>query len=151
MKEITSRNQKTSGPLAGSSTVSCKITSLSPEHCCTILESIGEAIVTIDLDRTITYFNPSAETLTGYTPRKAVGQKCFDVFRTNLCERKCPLDETVANGDPQRTPRTSMLNRTGGEKTVSISTYPLRSENGEVIGVVESFRASLNWSNSDDS
>ncbi len=54
--------------------------------------------------------------------------------------RKCPLDKTFASGDPQPALRTSMITRSGGGKTVSIGNNLLGSENGEVIGAVESSR-----------
>jgi len=140
VKEITSGSKENSGRPAESSAFSCKIHALSPEHCCTILESIGEAIATIDLDKTVTYINPAAEALTGYPTREGVGRKCFDVFRTNVCEKRCPLDETLKSGDPQFVPRTPLINRSGRTKTISIYTSLLRTEENDVVGAVESFR-----------
>lgn len=139
MKKIRSQNQKDSGPLSENSAMSCKITSLPPSHCCAILESISDGFFTIDLKKRITYFNPAAETITGFKAREAIGQKCFDVFRANICETKCALDETLASGNPQIKLRALIISRSGDQKPISINTSVLKDQNGEIIGGVESF------------
>ena len=52
----------------------------------TILDSIADGVFTIDLDFNITYFNSAAQKITGVSSDQALGQKCFDVFRANICQ-----------------------------------------------------------------
>jgi PAS domain S-box-containing protein len=47
----------------------------------TILQSAGDAIITTDASAKITYLNPVAETLTGWTQTEAVGQTAMQVVR----------------------------------------------------------------------
>jgi len=55
-------------------------------HFETILDSIADGVFTIDLDFNIRYFNRAAEKITGVSKDQALGQKCFDVFRANICQ-----------------------------------------------------------------
>jgi len=63
-----------------------------------ILDSISEGVLTIDLNKRITSFNQAAETITGWKSGDAIGQYCFDVFRANICEKRCAVDETLEGG-----------------------------------------------------
>lgn len=64
----------------------------------TILDSIADGVFTVDLEYNITYFNRSAETITGVSREQALGQKCFDVFRANICQTACALGKTMQSG-----------------------------------------------------
>ncbi|MDP2105403.1 MAG: PAS domain-containing protein, partial [Desulfobulbaceae bacterium] len=50
----------------------------------TILDSIADGVFTVDPELNITFFNKSAEKITGVSQKEAIGQKCFDVFRANI-------------------------------------------------------------------
>ncbi len=74
---------------------------LSPTHCCTIVESVSEGVVTIDAQKRVTCLNPAAERITGCSAAEAVGRKCFDVLRADLCSRRCPLDACLSGQGPR--------------------------------------------------
>jgi PAS domain S-box-containing protein len=118
----------------------CSLTSLPSSHCCTIIESIGEGVFTIDLEKRITYFNSAAETITGFPAAEAVGQKCFDIFRADTCEKQCPLDRSLASGKPELHPRVALISKSGSEVPVSMSTSLLKDQRGRIIGGVRIFR-----------
>ena len=67
-------------------------------HFETILNSIADGVFTVDLEYNITYFNRSAEAITGVSRDQALGQKCFDVFRANICQTACALGKTMQSG-----------------------------------------------------
>ena len=140
MKKQHSQKQNISEPPSDKSSVSCEITSLPDSHCCAILESIGEGVFAIDLNKKITYFNPAAETITGFEARETIGQYCFDVFRASICETTCPMDAVFAGGDRQLTPRTFIISKSGYQKPTSVVTSLLRDHDGEIIGGLEIFR-----------
>ena len=79
----------------------CDITSALKAPCCTILESISDGVFTIDLNKRVTFFNRAAEIITGFNSNEAIGQFCFDLFRANICEKRCAMDETLATGPPR--------------------------------------------------
>ena len=140
MKRTTPQNQKDTGPRTENVPMSCSITSALRAPCCSILESISDGVFTIDLNKRITSFNRAAETITGFTGGEAIGQYCFDVFRANICEKRCALDATLASGKPQVNLPALFISKAGDQKPISISTSTLTSENGDIIGGVETFR-----------
>ena len=46
-----------------------------------MLSSVSDGCIVIDKDFNITYFNPTAEEITGWKSKKAIGQKCYDLFK----------------------------------------------------------------------
>jgi len=109
--------------------------------CCVILDSIADGVFVVDRGRRITsFFNRAAEQLTGFSSPEAVGQYCFDIFRSDLCQTQCPLERTMATGIPLYGCPAVIINRKGQEISVSITTAPIRNDQGEVVGGVEIFR-----------
>lgn len=108
--------------------------------CCTILESISDGVFTTDACKRITSFNRAAEQITGFKPEEAIGQYCFDIFRADICEKYCALDETLRNGKSKINFPARIITKRGEPKPISISTAVLRNEKGEIIGGVETFR-----------
>ncbi|WAC08308.1 MAG: sigma 54-interacting transcriptional regulator [Thermodesulfobacteriota bacterium] len=105
-----------------------------------ILDSIAEGVFTIDQEKNITSFNRAAEKITGIGQEQAIGQKCFDVFYSNICQSSCALAKTMRTGKEVVDLKVNILNIEGKEVPVSISTAVLRDSNGKVIGGVETFR-----------
>jgi len=65
-----------------------------------ILESISDGVFTIDLEWRITYFNRAAEEITGIKRSQALGKRCAEVFRSNMCEQECALKKPCALVSP---------------------------------------------------
>jgi len=105
-----------------------------------ILDSITEGVFTIDLEKNITTFNRAAEKITGIKREQAIGQKCFDVFHSSICQTSCALEKTMHTGKEIIDLKVNILNIAGKEIPVSISTAALRNKQGKVIGGVETFR-----------
>ena len=104
------------------------------------MDSIADGVFTVDGDWNITSFNRAAEQITGVSRQQAIGQKCFDVFHANICEAACALRATMESGRQRVNRRVKILNSRGEKTPVSISTAVLRSESGDIIGGVETFR-----------
>ena len=64
----------------------------------TILDSIADGVFTVDDEWRITSFNKSAERITGFSKEEAIGQYCYEIFRTNVCLEQCALRETMETG-----------------------------------------------------
>jgi PAS domain S-box-containing protein len=105
-----------------------------------ILESIADGVFTIDRDWRITSFNRAAEKITGVPRRRAIGQKCFDVFHANICQTACTLKRTLETGREIIDSPVDILNAKGETLPISISTAVLRDEKGGIIGGAETFR-----------
>jgi len=113
---------------------------LSPERVATILDSIADGVFTVDRQWNVTSFNRAAEKITGISRQQAIGQKCFDVLRANICQGSCALRETIESGRQLINRPINILSSQGEQVPVSISTAVLRDENGRIVGGVETFR-----------
>jgi PAS domain S-box-containing protein len=105
-----------------------------------ILNSITEGVFTVDSNWRITSFNRAAESITGISREKAVGQKCSDILRADVCETDCALRETMETGKPIINKAVHIVDSRGEQHAISISTALLKDQSGEVIGGVETFR-----------
>jgi PAS domain S-box-containing protein len=105
-----------------------------------ILDSITEGVFTINQDKIITSFNRAAEKITGFSRKKAVGKKCFEVFQADICQEACPLSSTVKAGKTVVDLPVNILNAEGRVLPISITTAVLKNDRGEILGGVETFR-----------
>jgi PAS domain S-box-containing protein len=105
-----------------------------------IFDSIAEGVFTTDRECRITTFNAAAERISGFTREEAVGQYCFDVFRTELCHERCALCTTLLNGEKIHNVRVTILTRDGRKVPIVVSTTLLCDEAGKIEGAVEFFR-----------
>jgi PAS domain S-box-containing protein len=109
------------------------------------MESIGDAVIATDAEGKISFMNPIAERLTGWSGVEAKGHDCEDVFHIvqestrNVVEspvRRVLRDGTVvglANS-------TILIAKDGTERPIDDSGAPIRSNDGRVLGVVMVFR-----------
>ncbi|MEW6200878.1 MAG: sigma 54-interacting transcriptional regulator [bacterium] len=105
-----------------------------------ILESVNEGVFTTDENCRITSFNRAAEQISGFSRDDAIGQFCFDIFRTDLCQTQCALKNTLQDGKPITDMRVTIMTRDGRNIPISVSTSVLRDESNEITGAVEVFR-----------
>ena len=106
----------------------------------TILDSIADGVFTVDDKWRIITWNRAAEQITGFSSAKAIGQYCYNVFRTNVCQSDCVLRRTIKTGKHLINIPINILSSDGEEKPISVSTAVLRDADGEVVGGVETFR-----------
>ena len=105
-----------------------------------ILDSITEGVFTVDSDWCITSFNRAAEEITGISRKNALGQKCSDILRADVCETDCALRHTMRTGKPVINKAVHIVDAKGERHAIAISTALLKDENSKVIGGVETFR-----------
>ncbi len=105
-----------------------------------ILQSISDGVFTVNTDWQITSFNRAAELITGIQKKDAIGQKCFEVFKSNMCEKDCPLRKTMKSGKPLIDKNGYCLSKAGNRIPISVSTALLKDENGLILGGAETFR-----------
>ena len=106
----------------------------------TILDSIADGVFTVDDEWRITSFNKSAERITGFSKEEAIGQYCYEIFRTNVCLEQCALRETMETGQNIINKELNILDKGNREVSVSISTAVLQDDKGNIKGGVETFR-----------
>jgi len=114
-----------------------------PEPCgreATILDSINEGVFTVDRDWRITSFNRAAERITGIPREQALGSPCSEVFRADICEKRCALRQTLSSGRPVVQATAHIIDHQGRRVPIRIATALLRDPDGQVVGGVETFQ-----------
>jgi PAS domain S-box-containing protein len=105
-----------------------------------ILNSINDGVLTVTRDLIITSFNRAAETLTGVPRSEAVGRKCYEVMRAEICESRCCLKQTMATGTPCENVPVYIIRADNKRIPISVNTSIIRNKRGRVSGGVETFR-----------
>jgi len=110
---------------------------ISCEH---IMDSLADGVFTVDPDWNITFFNRAASAITRVPRGEALGRKCWEVFRSSICDGACALKAALKAGE-SRSNRSLFFVRPDGTKVpISISAAPLRDRRGKIVGGVETFR-----------
>jgi PAS domain S-box-containing protein len=105
-----------------------------------ILDRIPDGLFTTDEEWRITYFNPAAEKITGFSAEDAVGMYCRDVFKNPICETDCALKRAVADGSNILNREYEITNIEGKRIPIICSTSAFRDRNGRVTGGLEIFK-----------
>jgi len=110
-----------------------------------VLDSLFDAACFVDRDRKITYWNDSAEQLTGFTATDMLGKDCRETMLVHLskegqpfCESHCPLLETEPYGDKRET-EVFLRHKAGHMVPVQARMMPLRDGAGHITGAAEIF------------
>lgn len=109
------------------------------------LQSIADAVLTTDAQGRVTWLNPVAQRLTGWTADEARGQPASQVFQAQREDDPEPLPDPVqqclATGLPTQLPPGAVLvGRDGEHRAVDDSVAPIRGKAGHVFGTVLVFR-----------
>jgi len=105
-----------------------------------IFDSISDGVFTVDHDFIITSFNRAAEKITGFSRSEAIGRRCADIFRSNMCTHNCTLEKTMKEQCSFTHTSTRITSRCGDSVPISVSTALLRDTDGTLLGGVETFR-----------
>ncbi len=111
-----------------------------PPRIYNLLDSVADGICAVDSDMRIVSFNQALERMTGYTRDEAIGQFCKDIFRSELCRESCFVHKTICAGESIVGQEMNIIDKHNKVLNVSISASPLRNEQGEIVGAVETIR-----------
>ena len=105
------------------------------------LQSIGDAVIAVNVSGLVTRMNTAAERLTGWTLADANGWPLAQVFRiVDAATREPatdPVQRVMHSGDVVGlADNTLLLARDGGEHHISDSAAPIRDAEGQIVGVV---------------
>lgn len=105
------------------------------------LESMGDGVISTDQNEKVTFLNPAAQELTGWTLEEAVGNPFAQVFRIynsltgepaeNIVSRVLQTKDKVNLAN-----HTVLISKDGTHRHISDSAAPVRGLQGEILGVV---------------
>jgi PAS domain S-box-containing protein len=108
-----------------------------------ILNSLWEAVITVDRDHSISSFNRAAERLVGISAPEATGKDCRDVLKASFgpAQHDCPMGDLTEGGKPRSDVEGTLVRADGRIVPISASWAFLEDPTGERLGFVLSFRS----------
>lgn len=109
------------------------------------LISVGDGVITVDIDHKIDFMNPVAEQLTGWTLDDAIHLPLENIFniineftRTQVTS---PVEEAFEKNEiVELKNHTLLVAKDGTERSIEDTAAPIKDKNGEIIGCVLVFR-----------
>jgi PAS domain S-box-containing protein len=105
------------------------------------LSSIGDAVIASDTQGRVTFFNPVAETLTGWQTEEALRQQIQDIFRIINEKTHEPAGDLVARVLNEKrvvglANDTALVTKDGRKIPIEDSAAPIKDSTGALIGAV---------------
>ncbi|MDQ0192451.1 PAS domain S-box protein [Paenibacillus wynnii] len=110
-----------------------------------VLACIGDGVITTDMDGSVSYMNPAAEELTGWSMVEAIGTAFDHIFSliNGTTEEPCisPI-AVIGQNEPFRglDKHTMLITKSGERRYVSASCSPIKTSDDLVTGAVVVFR-----------
>ena len=102
-----------------------------------LLDSMPAPAMIIDKDFSILYMNELGAKVAGKTPHQALGNKCFDHFKTSDCHtERCACNRAMTNGQVANS-ETDAHPMPGLDLDISYSGVALRDRQAKIIGAFE--------------
>jgi diguanylate cyclase (GGDEF)-like protein/PAS domain S-box-containing protein len=100
----------------------------------------------VDRNRVVTYWNAGAAGIAGYSAEDMVGHACYENRLSHvddqgrlLCSDGCPLRATIEDGITREI-QVYLKHRDGHRVPVRVQAWPLRDDQGAIVGAVEVFQ-----------
>jgi len=105
------------------------------DYFATVIDSVGDGVIVVNMDGAITLYNPAAEEITGFSRRQALGSSFDKLFslETTLLEM---VAKTTRTGITISDHENVVVRNTGRITPVAVTCYPLVLSNGENIGAI---------------
>ncbi len=105
------------------------------------MNSIGDAIIATDTQGRVSFLNPVAERMTGWTLTEGVGRPLQVVFKIFNETTRLPVENPVARVLREGVivglaNHTMLVSRDGIARSIEDSASPIRDEQGRILGVV---------------
>lgn len=105
------------------------------------LDSIGDGVISIDVNGNVTYLNPTAERMTGWTCQAACGRSHLEVLRIIDGESREPALNPLAtailhNRTATLSANSVLIRRDGEETAIEDTAAPIHDEKGVLCGAV---------------
>lgn len=115
------------------------------ERLAVTLRSIGDGVITTDIEGRIILLNRISEQLTGWTQEEAAGHPIEEVFNIidelTRTPRENPVPKVLKHGQiVALANHTTLIDRNGMERSIADSGAPIRDRKSRIIGVVLVFR-----------
>lgn len=113
----------------------------SEENLSVTLQSIGDAVISTDVDGRIMRMNPVAEKLCGYSFAEAQGKSLDEIFKIINSDTRETVDNPLAivlktGNIVGLANHTILLSKDGREYQIADSAAPIKNDNGKILGII---------------
>jgi len=105
-----------------------------------IIESSGDAIISVDLDERITSWNKEAERLFGYSADEMIGKPITVLVPPDRHNQELEIMERLRRGERIVRYETANRRKDGTSLDISLAVSPIKDESGHVIGASKTAR-----------
>ena len=114
------------------------------ERAAVLLSSIGDGVISTDRHGVVQFLNQAAEQLTGWTLAEARGRQLGDIFQlldsgdTQTVPVRQAIEHVLSQGEPLRFTAhgAQLIRRDGSTRPIGERAAPVKSPNGEILGMV---------------
>lgn len=99
-----------------------------------IVQYSDDAIITKDLDGTVTSWNAAAVRIFGYTPEEIIGKSILTIIPPELHQEEQEILSKLRQGNRIDHYETIRLAKDGSRVSISLTVSPIKDESGQVIG-----------------
>lgn len=103
-------------------------------HLAAIVESSNDAIISKNLDGTVTSWNQAASRVFGYAPGDMIGQSILKIIPDDLQGEEAEILRKIRSGERIEHYETRRVRANGEIVEVSLTISPIRDDDGRVIG-----------------
>jgi len=108
------------------------------------LNSIGDAVISTDVEGRVSYLNKVAERLTGWTSKEAIDRPLEEVFQIIDADTRSTIPNPMAKATEENAtvglpPSCILIRRDGVEAAIEDSSAPIHDRRGHVTGAVMVF------------
>ena len=103
-------------------------------HLAAIVESTDDAIISKDLNGTITTWNKAAERLFGYPAKEAIGKSIAILVPPDRLNEEAKILKRIQRGEVVRRLETLRRRKDGSLVVVSLTVSPMTDDSGKIIG-----------------
>ncbi|MEF8879957.1 MAG: PAS domain S-box protein, partial [Candidatus Thermoplasmatota archaeon] len=105
-----------------------------------IFNSKAEGMLVIDKQCRILRVNDTLTNMLNIDKSTSLGKKCSEVLNLDVCnDSHCPIKE-ISDGEEIVEHEQTMVDKNGDKIIFSVTATPYRQQNGEIVGIIESFR-----------
>lgn len=111
-----------------------------------LLDQLYDGLYFVDTQRKITFWNRTAEQITGFSADEVIGSHCYDNILNHvdaegnpLCENRCPLARAMEDGSAIEA-EVYLRHKQGHRIPVAVRIRPLLDDAGRVLGGTELFQ-----------
>lgn len=105
------------------------------------MHSIGDGLISTDVNGLVNFMNNSAENITGWTEREAMGRPFYEIYVINNALSQFGFDDVRERAEKNGLFEKAILRtKDGKEKIIGEHRSPIKQGDGEIIGLVILFK-----------